>query len=110
MTTNPVDRLGDDLIEKIMQDMEKSGISKPLTAAWKFEVLKQKYPDRASAYEEAKNLCLAVPSANAASQSNHSQQIKDLVEASAATLAAVTRLEGIVEGMIYREGRGNEPE
>ncbi len=88
MTAYPVDRL--DKIEALLEKSIQSIIS-----------------DR-QANREQMGEVRAVLSALAAGQSNQNQQIQALVKASESTLAAVTRLEGIVEGMIYREGRENE--
>ncbi len=88
MTTNSVDRI--DRIEALLEKSIQATISY-----------------RQANREEMAEV-RAVLSALAASQSNQNQQIKALVDASAATLAAVTRLEGIVEHMVYREGRGNK--
>ncbi len=85
MTAYPVDRL--DKIEALLEKSIQSIIS-----------------DR-QANREQMGEVRAVLSALAAGQSNQNQQIQALVKASESTLAAVTRLEGIVEGMIYRDAR-----
>ncbi len=90
MTAFPADRI--DKIEALLEKSIQATIS-----------------DRQANIEQMSEV-RTVLSALAAGQSNQNQQIKALVTASEATLAAVTRLEGIVEGMVYREGRGNDLE